>query len=56
MAAYAGYRSTQRAAVPVEETGEYVPIYPSATPQAVEFAQEYAIEAELEGEEGQRER
>ncbi len=50
MAIYAGYRSTQRATVPVEETGEYVPMYPSATPQAVEFAQEYAIEAELEGE------
>ncbi|MEM6303791.1 MAG: MFS transporter [Pseudomonadota bacterium] len=50
MAGYAAYRATQRATVPVDETGNYVPIYPSATPQAVEFAQEYAIEVELEAE------
>jgi len=50
LAFYAGYRSTQRAAVAVEDTGEYVPIYPSATYQAVEYAQEYAIETEQEGE------
>ena len=48
---YAGYRSTQRATIAIEDTGEYVPIYPSATYQAVEYAQEYAIETELEDEE-----
>tara|TARA_R110002049_G_scaffold10127_2_gene50263 strand:- start:56499 stop:57809 length:1311 start_codon:yes stop_codon:yes gene_type:complete len=46
LAFYATYRKTQRAAVPVEETGNYVPIYPAATRVAVEIAQEYAIEAE----------
>ncbi len=51
LAFYAGYRSTRRAAVAVEDTGEFVPIYPSATYQAVEYAQEYAIETELEDEE-----
>ena len=50
MAGYAGYRSTRRPSVPVEETGEFVAIYPSATSMAVEYAQEYAIEADLEGE------
>ena len=50
LAVYAGYRSTQRAAVPVDETGNYVPIYPSATSTAVEYAQEYVIESELEEE------
>ena len=48
---YAAYRSTQRATIAVEDTGEFVPIYPSATYQAVEYAQEYAIETELEDEE-----
>ncbi len=50
LAAYAAYRATQRAAVPVEETGNYVPIYASATSVAVEYAQEYAIEADQEAE------
>ncbi|MGC1495627.1 MAG: MFS transporter [Sulfitobacter sp.] len=50
LAAYATYRATQRAAVPVEETGNYVPIYASATSVAVEYAQEYAIEAEQDAE------
>lgn len=50
LAFYASYRSTQRATVAVEDTGEFVPIYPSATYQAVEYAQEYAIETELEDE------
>jgi len=45
---YAGYRSTRRAAVPVDETGSYVAMMPSATWNAVEYAQEYAIETELE--------
>jgi MFS family permease len=52
LAVYAAYRATQRAAVPVSETGNYVPIYASATPVAVEIAQEYAIEAEQESEDG----
>jgi MFS family permease len=47
---YAGYRSTRRAAVPVDETGSHVVLSPSATPTGLEYAQEYAIEAELEGE------
>jgi hypothetical protein len=37
--------------VPVDETGNYVPIYPSATRVAVEIAQEYAIESEQEDDE-----
>lgn len=50
LVAYAGYRSTRRASVPVDETGSYVAISPSATYTAVEYAQEYAIETELEDE------
>lgn len=50
LAGYAAYRATQRAAVPVDETSNYVPIYASATAVAVEYAQEYAIEAEQEAE------
>jgi MFS family permease len=48
LAGYASYRKTQRAAIPVDETGNYVPIYPSATAVAVEIAQEYIIETEQE--------
>lgn len=44
MAAYAAYRMTQRAAPSVEDTESYAPIIASASPVAVEFAQEYAIE------------
>ncbi|MDR9394703.1 MFS transporter [Roseovarius sp. SYSU LYC5161] len=43
MAAYAAYRMTQRAAPTVEETEHYAPVVASASPMAVEFAQEYAI-------------
>ncbi|WP_300029466.1 MFS transporter [uncultured Roseobacter sp.] len=50
LVAYAGYRSTVARAVPVDETGTYVPVTPSSTSLAVEYAQEYAIETELEGE------
>jgi hypothetical protein len=50
LAIYAAYRATRRASVPVDETGNYVAINPSATSVAVEYAQEYAIESELEGE------
>lgn len=44
MAGYAAYRMTQRAAPSVEDTESYAPIIASASPVAVEFAQEYAIE------------
>lgn len=47
-AIYAAYRATQRAAVPLEETGAVVPVAPSYSPVALEVAQEVAIEAELE--------
>lgn len=51
LALYAGYRATQRAAIPVEETGSFVTMSQSATtPVAMEIAQEYAIETELENE------
>ena len=53
LAFYAAYRSTQRASVPVEETGSFAPVTPSATAVALEIAQEYAIEVDQEeGEEG----
>ncbi|WP_170759422.1 MFS transporter [Ruegeria lacuscaerulensis] len=45
MALYAMYRMTQRAAVPVDETGTMSPVYPTASPVALEVAQEVAIEA-----------
>ncbi len=45
MAGYAMYRMTQRAAIPVDETGTMSPLYPSASPVALEVAQEVAIEA-----------
>lgn len=48
MIAYAGYRSTVRATLPTDETGSYVPMGPTATSVALEIAQEYAIETEIE--------
>lgn len=45
MAVYALYRTTQRAAIPVDETGTMSPVYPTASPVAFEVAQEVAIEA-----------
>lgn len=45
MAAYALYRTTQRAAIPVDETGTMSPLYPTASPVVLEVAQEVAIEA-----------
>ncbi|WP_288941856.1 MFS transporter [uncultured Roseovarius sp.] len=51
MAGYAAYRMTQRAAPSVAETESYAPVVASATPVAVEFAQEYAIETAQEDEE-----
>ncbi|GGX47719.1 MFS transporter [Tateyamaria omphalii] len=51
LVSYAAYRRTQRAAVPVEETGSYVVMsQATTTPVAMEIAQEYAIEADLEAE------
>ncbi len=50
LAAYAAYRSTQRKAIPVEDTGAYVAVAPSYTSVALEYAQEYAIETEKEEE------
>lgn len=44
MVAYAAYRMTQRSTVPVDETGVYVGVLPTASPVAVEAAQEWAIE------------
>ena len=43
MAGYAAYRMTRRAAP--SDTDPYAPVVASASPMAVEFAQEYAIEA-----------
>jgi len=45
MALYAAYRMTQRASVPVDETGAYVGISPSASAITLEAAQEWAVEA-----------
>jgi MFS family permease len=47
---YAAYRSTRRSSVPVADTGAYVPVNPTYTSVALEFAQEHAIETEKEGE------
>lgn len=44
LAIYALFRMTQRAGVSVADTGIYTALSPSATPIAVEAAQEYAIE------------
>jgi hypothetical protein len=52
MAAYAAYRATQRASIPVDETSAFAAISPTASPVAVEIAQEYAIETELEEQDG----
>lgn len=51
MSIYAFYRSTQRRAIPVEDTGTLAPVVPTGTPIAVEIAQEVAIEAEIEEQE-----
>ncbi|MGX9350644.1 MFS transporter [Shimia sp. W99] len=50
---YAAYRATRRAAPSVEDTASYTPVMPSASPVAVEAAQEYAIEA-IQEEEAQQ--
>lgn len=51
MTGYAAYRMTQRAAPSVDDSSIYTPVYPGASPMAVEFAQEYAIEEALADEE-----
>ena len=50
MAGYAVFRMTQRAAVPIEETGAFQQVMATVTPVALEVAQEVAIEADLEAE------
>jgi MFS family permease len=55
LAAYALYRMTQRASVAVDESGTIAPMAPTGSPVAVEFAQEYAIETELEEQEAAQE-
>ncbi|MGR3462810.1 MAG: MFS transporter [Roseovarius sp.] len=49
IAAYAAYRMTQRAAPAPAQTDSYMAVAPSASPMAVEFAQEVAIETAQEG-------
>lgn len=51
MSLYALYRMTQRAAPSTDDTGAYAAVMPSASPVAVELAQEYAIELSEEDEE-----
>ena len=46
LAVYATYRATVRPAVPVDETGNYVPMSPAATTIAAEIAQDQASDAE----------
>jgi hypothetical protein len=48
MAAYAGYRMTQRSAIAVDETASYMPLSPGASVVAVELAQEHAIDVAKE--------
>jgi MFS family permease len=50
LSCYAIYRMTQRAAVTVAESGFYAPVGPTASPVALEIAQEYAIEVSSEEE------
>jgi MFS family permease len=44
LAIYGTYRATVRPAIPADDTGNYIPIYPAATTLAVELAQEHATE------------
>ena len=45
---YAAYRATQRPAIPSDDTGTLSPMYATGSPMAAEWAQEVAIEADLE--------
>ncbi|MDS9951462.1 MAG: MFS transporter, partial [Planktomarina sp.] len=49
MAAYAGFRMTQRTRVGIDD-GAYAPVMPNASLVAVEVASEYYIETSLESE------
>jgi MFS family permease len=51
LAFYALYRTTQRAAIPADETGIMSPMGLTGSPVLVEFAQEFAIETEIEEQE-----
>ena len=51
IAIYAAYRMSQRSAPAVEDTGAFVSVLPTASPIAVEVAQEWAIEQAEEAEE-----
>ncbi|MFV2003266.1 MAG: MFS transporter [Paracoccaceae bacterium] len=48
LSAYAAYRTTQRPATPVDETGSFVNVLPSTSIVAMEAAQEWAVEAALD--------
>ena len=50
LAVYALYRTTQRPSVAVADTGTMTPVGPTMTVVGMEYAQEVAIEAELEDE------
>jgi len=50
LSGYGMYRATQRAAPAVDETASYAPILASASPVALELAQEYAIDTAQEAE------
>ena len=49
LAGYAAWRATQRPSAPIQDSGLMTPMAPSSTAYAVEYAQEVAIEADLEG-------
>ena len=51
LASYAAYRATQRPPIPSDDTGTLTPMYATASHMAAEWAQEVAIEADLELEE-----
>ncbi|MCV6824138.1 MULTISPECIES: MFS transporter [Halocynthiibacter] len=53
VAGYALWRMSQRPAHQTDATGAYAPVFPQASPAAVEFAQEVAIEAALDEEDTQ---
>ena len=50
LAGYSLWRMTQRPSIPVDETSSYTPVLPSASPVAVELAQEFDIETAQEEE------
>jgi MFS family permease len=51
LASYAAYRATQRPSIHSDDTGTLTAMYATASPMAAEWAQEVAIEADLELEE-----